>query len=76
MYIVKTNYPMAMHDVAEFKRKRDAMRRFARFQRFFDKNRNPYKLFIRNDGKKPLRGRIQVEYGGFYYYVELFKKAK
>lgn len=74
MYIVKTNYQMAMHDVVEFTRKRDAMRRFTRFQRFFEKNKLPYKLFIRNDGIKPLRGRIQVEYGGFYYYVELYKK--
>ena len=74
MYYVKTNYPMAMHNKAEFRRKRDAMRRFARFQRFFDKNRNPYKLFIRNDGVKPIRGRIQVEYAGFFYYVELNKE--
>ena len=74
MYYVKTNYPMAMHNKAEFRRKRDAMRRFARFQRFFDKNRNPYKLFNRNDGVKPIRGRIQVDYAGFFYYVELYKE--
>lgn len=32
----------------------------------------PCKMFLRDTGIKPLRGQIQVEIDGFFYYVELY----
>ena len=33
------------------------------------------KVIFRNTNGKPLRGTIQVEIDGFYYYVELYTEA-
>jgi hypothetical protein len=34
----------------------------------------PCKMFLRDTNEKPLRGQIQVEIDGFFYYVELYIK--
>ena len=59
-----------------FSRKRDAVKVFAGFQRMCDNEELPYKLFMRDDKtrRKPIRGRLQVQVDGFFYYVELFKQ--
>ena len=32
------------------------------------------KMFIRDERQKPLRGSMQIEIDGFYYYIELYKE--
>lgn len=79
MYVVKTNLPMipAEYKTQKTTRKRDAMKAFTSYRRMCDNKDYPYKLFIRDPKtrRKPVRGTLQVEVNGFYYYVELFREV-
>lgn len=78
MYVAKTNIPTIKDEYRKqsFSRKRDAMRTFTNMRRFCDNNEYAYKLSIRDPKtrRKPIRGTMQVEIGGFFFYVELYRE--
>lgn len=68
-YIIKNNLPTeSNHTPDVWHTKREAAKAFQDILATLEK-KYPTKVFYRNT---PLRGRIQVEIDGFYYYVELF----
>lgn len=69
-YIIKNNLPDSegIGTPRVWRNKRAAAEDFQDILAALEKN-YPTKVIYRNT---PLRGRIQVEIDGFYYYVELF----
>lgn len=78
-YIIKNNLPESDDaDVSVIKlwcnkelSRKEAQRLF--FQIVKALTNYSVKVFFRKEKEKPMRGQIQVEVDGFYYYVELFK---
>lgn len=78
-YIIKNNLPESDDaDVQAVKiwcdkelSRKEAQRLF--FQIVKALTNYPVKVFFRKEKEKPMRGQIQVEVDGFFYYVELFK---
>ena len=77
-YVIKNNLPdCGERDYIQVKYKRHIDRYDAR-KAFFEISESlsymySTKITFRNKRNKPLRGTIQVEIDGFYYYVELYK---
>ena len=73
-YIIKNNLPAqeGISQVRVWNREEAAQEDFNDILIALSR-RHFVKTFFRN---KPLRGQIQVEIDGFYYYVELFIKIK
>ena len=69
-YIIKSNVPSGKITKAEHDNAKEAKRHFLDIVSLLSKA-YPTKVFLRT---KPLRGTIQVEIDGFYYYVELYKE--
>ena len=70
-YIIKNNLPTESTHVPDvYEKAKDAKDSFAQIIKIL-KKKYRMEIFFR---KRPLRGRLQVEIDGFYYYVELFKK--
>ena len=72
-YRIKNNLPKKIvADTGDFN-KQDAAHFFLGLVNHFNTNNYRIKVVFRNEKGKDLRGTIQVEIDGFYYYVELFK---
>ena len=71
-YIVKNNIPTKYidHHATEFETPNQA-KCFFNYLSKLCSDEYPTKIVFRNN---PLRGTIQVEIDGFYYYVELYKE--
>ena len=73
-YIIKNNLPKKIiADTGEMT-KRKAARFFLGLVNHLSTNDYKIKVVFRNEKGKDLRGTIQVEIDGFYYYVELYKE--
>ena len=71
-YIIKNNLPDGIiKPTGEFTR-RDAMKNFLGLVNYLNDNSYWFKVLLRDENGKPLRGQIKVEVDGFYYYVELY----
>lgn len=73
-YHLKCNAPkFEQHRAYPYNKKGQelAISDFQSLQRQFEDKWYLFKVFFRNN---PLRGTIQVEIDGFYYYVELYKE--
>ena len=72
-YIIKNNLPTDhLKHVQEFGGKKEAKESFIYTYQVFSAL-HPCKMYIRDEKGMTLRGTIQIEIGGFFYYVELFK---
>ena len=70
-YIIKNNLPDGIiKPTGEFTR-RNALEHFIGLVHFIQQEGYYFKVFLRDNHKKPLRGTIKVEVDGFYCYVEL-----
>lgn len=69
-YIIKNNLPKDGYKTVRREGEEKAKESFMDMQAELAKKYS-VKAVFRN---KPLRGRIQVEVDGFYYYVELYKE--
>ena len=69
-YIIKNNLPDGIISPVGAMGEFDAERHFLGLANHLTTNGYSIKVAFRN---KPLRGRIQAEIDGFYYYVELYK---
>lgn len=70
-YIIKNNLPTTPWRMSVMTDGKRATDEFMRWVVSLSAARYAIKVFFRTE---PLRGRIQVEIDGFYYYVELFIK--
>lgn len=70
-YVIKNNLPTETDGYRSdtLKSAKDAKESFLEIVDLLSE-KYPTKVFFRS---RPLRGRIQVEIDGFFYYVELFK---
>ena len=75
-YIIKNNLPTETDRTPLVLNTAQAARK--EFLRIVDQLSAKYqtKVFYRNVKSKPLRGQIQAEIDGFYYYVELYKEQQ
>ena len=73
-YIIKNNLPKKIVAEAKQMNRREAARFFLGIVNHFNTNDYKVKVVFRNEKDAPLRGTIQVEIDGFYYYVELYKE--
>ena len=74
-YIIKNNLPTEhLKHVQNFGSKEDAKKSFLfTFQVF--SALHPCKMVLRDEKGMNLRGTIQIELNGFFYYVELYKEG-
>lgn len=71
-YIIKNNLPTESdHTPSVWNTAKEAREDFMDIARLLSEKYNTKITFRR----KPLRGTIQVEIDGFYYYVELYKEG-
>ena len=73
-YIIKNNLPNNVITPAGKMNRREAARHFLGLVYHLNMNEYVNKVIFRNVKGKDLRGTIQVEIDGFYYYIELFKE--
>lgn len=71
-YVIKNNLPDGIITPTGIMSETDARRHFFGLVNYLTENGYPAKVTFRT---RPLRGTIQVEIGGFYYYVELYKEG-
>ena len=72
-YIIKNNLPTEhLAKVQGFESKSEAKESFINTYSIFSAL-HPCKMFIRDERDMVLRGTIQVEIDGFYYYFELYE---
>ena len=73
-YVIKNNLPTnIIHNTGKMNRK-EAATHFIGLVYHLNVNNYKMKVVFRNEKGKDLRGTIQVEIDGFYYYVELYKE--
>ncbi len=72
-YRIKNNLPGKIVSDTEDMTKVKASRFFLGLVNHLSTNDYKIKVVFRNEVGKDLRGTIQVEIDGFFYYVELFK---
>jgi len=75
MWTIKENLPMGMLGFGKINYESKVRAKNA-FVFMFEKlsKKHSCKMFFRDTADKPMRGQLQVEVNGFYYYVELFIK--
>ena len=74
-YVIKDNLPEGIikaYSIVRFGRT-NAVKRFMTIFKLLNASGYNTKMTFRNQKQKPLRGTIQVEIDGFYFYVELYK---
>lgn len=72
-YVIKNNLPDGIiKPTGEFTR-RNAMKHFIGLVNYLNDNSYWFKVLLRDEKGKPLRGQIKVEVDGFYYYIELYE---
>ena len=72
-YIIKNNLPYGIITETGLMNKKDAARHFLGLVYHLNVNDYQTKVTFRNKSGVDLRGTIQVDIDGFYYYVELYK---
>ena len=73
-YIIKNNLPDGIiKPTGQFTRP-NALRHFLGLVHFLNENEYWFKVYLREEKGKPLRGQIKVEVDGFYYYIELYQE--
>lgn len=72
-YRIKNNLPNKIIEPTRTMNRKEAARHFMGLQYHLNVNNYNTKMVFRNQEDKDLRGTIQVEIDGFYYYVELYK---
>jgi hypothetical protein len=73
-YIIKNNLPNNLIAPTSAMNRKEAARHFMGLVYHLNINNYNTKMVFRNHKGKDLRGTIQVEIDGFYYYVELYKE--
>lgn len=75
-YVIKNNLPLRyMQPRQYFATKEEAKKSFL-FTYEVLSSMHTCKMFIRDERQKPLRGSMQIEIDGFFYYIELYKEQK
>lgn len=74
-YIIKDNLPIGKRHEEIWKKESSAKSAFLAMAGQLAE-RYSVKTYFRNRSGKDLRGTIQVDIDGFYYYVELFRDNK
>ena len=73
-YVIKNNLPDGIiKPTGEFTRQ-NALKHFLGLVNYLNDHSYWFKVYLRDEKGKQLRGQIKVEVDGFYYYVELYKK--
>lgn len=73
-YVIKDNLPDCIIQPTGRFTRQNALRHFLGLVSHLSENGYWFKVCLRDEKEKPLRGTIQVEISGFYHYVELYKE--
>lgn len=73
-YVIKNNLPNGIiKPTGEFARQ-NALKHFLGLVNYLNDHNYWFKVYLRDEKGKQLRGQIKVEVDGFYYYVELYNE--
>ena len=72
-YSFRNNLPSGIINPVGNMNRKNAAQHFIGLVNHLSTNNYPTKVVLRNERNKPLRGTIQVEIDGFFYYIELYK---